>query len=384
MNSRNIPTLLGFILILLITACTRDDKDPKANLPAKLSIVKGNHQAAFFGEYLPDTLVLQVIPKDTLPANRYFVSYKLTQGNGEVKELNYGYYAPGFVVPNRQGLLHLQWSLGCDVLAQKVVFYLYANSCSVNELQSNQCLPIDSVIFEASARKPKGWSKACGVRDNFSYSSSFTSYQNTLYLVNAGKGYTSTDEGVNWQQFPSSTPKSIRFLECNSKGHLYIVTDDNGLYYSADQARSWTEINTGILDSRYPIALLVEDNTLFVSFHFDGLYRSVNNGKFWKKLLVEGTYGEQYEFITRLPNGDLFLATNWNKIAKSINNGDTWQYQPVDHTYNSGQVTGMTVDHAGHLVIGSEYDGYLAVLSPQTLTGEVVSFIVPKLIPPAQ
>jgi photosystem II stability/assembly factor-like uncharacterized protein len=380
MNRITTRFIVWLSILTIALACKHEDEpDPQPVMQAKLSIVKGDRQTGFFGEYLPDSLVLKVTPTGTIPAGNFRVSYQITQGNGYMEPINNGIvYSNTYLQSDSKGMLKLRWNLGCNALQQKVVFYLYSNDCPAVDLQNNKCLPIDSVSFAAAAKQPSGWSRACGVGSSFSFQPSFASHQNRIYFVNGGVAYSSTDGGINWNAFPASTPQDIRFLKCNSQGYLYALTENKGVFYSRDQGVSWTEINTGILDHRYPLALVVEDDNLFVSFYFDGLYRSKNNGAFWKKLLIEGKYHEEYQYITRVPNGDLFLFDKWSTLFKSSNNGDKWQRQSLNYRYSSGTKGEMAIDHAGHLVIGDEYNGYLAVLSPATLTGEVVSFYTPE------
>ncbi len=372
-------TWCGLFLLVAMAAChTNDDLPPARPSGASLELVKGDGQKGQFGAVLADSLVMRVVLRDTALRNRLTVTYRIKSGNGYVEGSSSG-FSGAVLKPDGKGNVRARWSLGCNTPTQAVTFYLYPDSCT-GYVPNLRCKPLDSLTFEATAGKPTGWSRACGIRfAGDPYSSTFTACAGKVYAVAGGKAFRSEDDGVNWTVLSSPAgDDEVKLLKCNSQGHVYIVTQNRGVFYSTDYGGSWTAINNGILDHRYPLDLVVEDNTLFVSFYFDGLYRSTNNGAFWKKLLIAGRYQEEYNHVTRMPTGDLYLFDKWGKLFKSTNNGDNWQLRDPGYNYVRSPVGDMATDQAGNLVIGSSYDGYLAVLSPATLTGNVTSFYTPE------
>ncbi|CAA9242676.1 MAG: GH74 [uncultured Cytophagales bacterium] len=371
-------TWAGLFLLVAMAAChTNDDLPPARPSGASLELVKGDGQKGQFGALLADSLVMRILVRDTTLRNKLTVTYKMKTGNGYVEEYHSGFPGTG-LRPDAKGIVRGRWSLGCNSTTQAVTFYLYPDSCT-GYVPDARCKPLDSLTFEATAGKPTGWSRACGIGFVDPYGSAFTACAGKVYAVAGGKAYRSEDDGVNWTELsPPAGNDPVKLLKCNGQGHVYVVTENQGVFYSKNQGGSWTEINNGILDHRYPLDLVVEDNTLFVSFNFDGLYRSTNNGAFWRKLLVGGRYGEEYAHVTRMPSGDLYLFDKWSKLFKSTNNGDNWLLQDLGHNYARSPAGDMAADQAGNLVIASSYDGYLAVLSPATLTGSVTSFYTPE------
>ena len=207
---------------------------------------------------------------------------------------------------------------------------------------------------------PQGWAKACGVN----FGGQFAAPQNStsIYYVSSGAVYFSTDGGITWQQL-KTLPQNVQAhdLKFNSRGDFYLLTENDGIYYSTDAGTTWQAINTGIIDHRYPLTFVVEDTALFVSFYFDGLYRTTNNGDYWKKLLIGGKYYEEYSNVTRLPDGSLYLNDKWGTIFRSADNGDNWQQVIVSYQYLRSPVSDINSDADGNLVLASSYDGLLAV-----------------------
>ncbi|GAA3930670.1 sialidase family protein [Hymenobacter algoricola] len=373
-----LPYLLAGGLLALTTACEKDrptPQNPPAPAPtATLTLVRGDQQTSTYGASLPDSLVLKVTPAAAKAAQDYVVTFKMRVGNGSVEAAPSGLAQSNTLLVDRKGLARTRWSLGCNAQQQKVTFYLLAPGC-----QGPGCLPLDSVSVTATAQKPTGWSRACGPSPSRGPAAEFCNCAGGLYALFGGLPYTSTDEGVNWRPLTAPVPnEDVQFLKCNSAGTLYALLRNSGVYTSTNKGATWTAINNGILDHRYPIGLQVEDNAVFVSFYFDGLYRTTTNGGFWRKLLLDGKYYEQYSFLTRHPNGSLYVFDKWSALFKSTDNGDNWQKQTTSSQYIGSPAYDMAVDNAGNLVVASSYDGYVATLSPVTLTGSVTSFYTPQ------
>ncbi|RAK70166.1 WD40/YVTN/BNR-like repeat-containing protein [Hymenobacter edaphi] len=371
--------LLTGAALLALGSCEpkkKEDPRPTDPVPARLTLVRGGTQSGTFGAFVPDSVVLQVQPAGNAPANGYLVSYRLT-GNGYVEAANNWGMPRGLLRADARGRIRVRWSLGCDLLQQKTTFYLFDASCA--DPSQGQCTPLDSVSARATARQGSGWVRACGGEPmSGGLQSSICNCAGRLYMVMGGKGYASQDEGVNWRLLPLPAVNDyVRFLKCNSRGTVYALMENSGVHVSNDQGATWTAVNNGILDHRYPIDLVAEDNNVFVSFFNDGLYRSTNNGGFWRKQLVAGQYWEQYSLLTRLPGGELFLVDKWSNLFKSTDNGSNWLRQTPAAQYVRSQVTALAVDHTGNLVVGSG-DALLAVLNPASLTGTVSSFYTPQ------
>lgn len=357
---RSFPILA---LLCLLFGCTREKDDGPS---ASLSVIRGDKQSGIYGELLNDTIVLQIAPVDT--SGLFRIKYEAVQGNGTLEHL--GNYLTGVLpAPDRQGVIKVRWRLGCNSATQKIRFSVYP-AAAVNwegEVAAGQA-PLDTLVISAAGQPPVGWGRACGCEVRYPYRFKiFTHDNNRLYMVNAGLYY-SGDQGINWYKV-AGIPHWSDIVEAqfNSKGWLYVLTKDHGVYYSRDLA-SWESINNGILDYRDPTAFLVEDSTLFVSFYFDGPYKTDNNGAFWRKLLVGGN-SQRFYHIRRHPNGNIYLIDDWGDLKLSENYGRTWQHIAVSYQYLPHSINDFNIHPDGTLYLGGD-DATISALSPVTYTGE--------------
>jgi hypothetical protein len=184
--------------------------------------------------------------------------------------------------------------------------------------------------------------------------------------------YYSDDKGINWYPV-SGVPDwgGIVDAQFNSKGWLYMVTRYNGVYFTQDLI-SWQSINNGILDHRDPTAFTVEDSMLFVSFYFDGPYKTDNNGGFWRKMLVGGE-SQRFYFIRRHPNGNLYLFDDWGTLKLSENNGKNWSSAGLGYLYVPYSEYDFEIGKDGLLYVGAG-DATISAVSPDTYTGERHSY----------
>lgn len=362
-----IATLL-VVTVFSFLSCEKDKTSSPKNSPSgRLEIIHGDNQSGYFNEYLPDSIVVKA--KSGNIHSNYLIKWKMIRGNGSIDDGNY--YLEAYPVDST-GLLELKWRLGCDNNIQKVMLYLYVDS---TRNQYGKLIyysnPSDSLVISATGTKPTGWARACGCEKDSYYAKIISYDNNTLYLVNESLYY-SKDDGLNWYEV-DGFPELGEAVDAafNSLGWLYVLTENNGICYTKD-FKSWEFINNGILDYRNATTFFVDDTTLFVSFYFDGPYRTTDNGQFWRKLIVD-TEGDSYYHFKRHPNGDLYVFDSWDNLWHSTNNGENWDKVDLDYQYTNYKVEDFVIDTDGTIYIGSG-DASLSVLSSDTYTGTVHSF----------
>ncbi|MGN7785836.1 WD40/YVTN/BNR-like repeat-containing protein [Niabella sp. 22666] len=357
------------LFLIVITGCSKKvDADAPPGRYGSFEIIKGAGQQGILGEFLSDTLTVKVSLK--APFKRYVIKPEILQGNGEVQEqgdLSY-IYTPAI---GRDDIRKFTWKLGCDQNFQKVKFKIYADTLTGQYASLDAVHVMDSIVVDATGAKPSGWGRACGISYlDFFNAKIISNDQKTLYLISRGI-YRSTDSGVNWVKMGAPFWESIVDAQFNSQGWLYLLTYSQGICYSKD-LKSWTFINNGLLDHRMPTSFLVEDTAMYVSFYFDGPYRTTNNGDFWRKLFVSNS-SQRVHQITRHPNGNLYLADDWHNIFISRDQGNNWSRPLIDYQYRRSQVYSLAIDADGYLYIGAG-DATISKLSPNTYSGEVHQF----------
>ncbi|MEO8415927.1 MAG: hypothetical protein ABI472_19865 [Ginsengibacter sp.] len=353
----------GFFLLLAVGCKKESDLPSTTNGTGKLILVKGGNQSGVFGELLPDTIILKLTSSHA--SDHFSVTYSLLQGNGQVEQNGYSVNRP--IQKDSAGTLAINWRMGCNNTVQKLRFYIYTDSSNYYFYG----VPSDSITITANAVKPNGWCRSCGYTTTDFLFSKVIADNDVLYLVDAGL-LSSTDGGLNWYKI-NGIPYSDEIMNAqfNSNHWAYVLTKEHGIYFSKDM-KQWEAINTGLLDMRDPTAFLVEDTALFVSFYFDGPYRTINNGNFWKKLIV-GSGTQRVNYIRRHPDGRLMLFDDWQDFKISADNGDTWQPAPLSSKYVNYEVYDFKIATDGKLYIGSG-NATLAILDPYTYEGEVHTY----------
>ena len=374
------------LCLLLLAACKKDNNQPELTWPedgriSAIELISGDKQAGIFGETLKDSIVMKVSGREG-KSRIYWLKYRFLEGNGNVK------VAPSdpfeyvdISRPDNDGYVKLKWELGCNKEEQELLVLLYSDSIYYNPDYAPNKPADDSVIVSAKGSKPTGWGKSCGCEINDYYSSGIFSHNGKLYLVspNARNGglYMSEDGGINWmplQGFPFSDEiVSARFGENN---RLYVLTRNSGVYYS-DNLSNWSSLNNGLLGFSYPSAFLIAPNFMYVSFEYNGLFRSADKGAFWKKILVENGYATPYRFISRNANNDLYLFDKWDTFYVSKDNGDSWKSIFIDYQYRRSTIEDFKTGPDGKLYIGSG-DATLAIISPDTFDGITKSYYTPN------
>jgi hypothetical protein len=361
---------LSYLLILILLGCEEDNPKPVKKY-ADLDIISGNKQSGKTSEALASEIVLRVTPINNQYKRENFYIEQRSQEDGLITASSSS--ITGLISADQTGVIKAIWKLGCLKKDQAITLYLYySDSCTWLTLKP--CVPIDSVQVTATASTPQGWNKACGIYEVDQFNTRIRTYNNTQYAVNSGKLYRAEmDEGMFWREVPGVPVDDIFDFGFTSTGKVYALTETHGVYKS-DDLQTWTSTSNGILDPRYPISLLVEDTTVYVSFLFDGLYRMrPAQSNFWKKLLINGKYYEEYEWVTRHPNGNLYLVDKWDDYWVSSNSGNSWTHIPIQYKYVNYQTEDLKIHSSGQIYIGSG-DASLAILNPETYTGTLHTY----------
>jgi hypothetical protein len=342
---------------------------------AILEKVHGDFQSGTTGTFLNDTLVLAVKVKLSSLKVKDFEILAKTKKGGKIQSNGLQWTGSSNVVAaDDKGIFKVRWSLGCDQPNQILVFYLFhRDSCQVQQILNGSCIPIDSVSFSAVASTPPGWNRSCGIDGTDRYNTKIRKFNDQIFAVSQGTLYKGViSETLYWEKLENVPVADIHDFGFNSKGWLYLITDNHGLYLSQD-LHTWAATSVGILDPRNPIGLLVEDSVVYASFYFDGLYRLRTNETVWKKLLINGIYWDEYHFPTRHPNGNLYTVDKWGDYWVSANSGDSWKNLFIEYKYRNYQTEDLKINSSGLIYIGSG-DASLAILSPDTYTGQLYSY----------
>ncbi|HEX9376372.1 MAG TPA: glycosyl hydrolase [Actinomycetota bacterium] len=192
-------------------------------------------------------------------------------------------------------------------------------------------------------------------------------HADTVFIATATGGvWKTTDAGVTFQRaWPQRLTQSIGAVAFGSDGILYAGTGEagpgggsityggNGMYRSADFGVTWTHIGLGnsgaisriAVDPTNPQRVFVAAaGSLFVPGHQRGVYRSVDGGAHWQRVLAPVTSTSGAADLSMDPtNPQKLYATMWDHIRhpnlrvyggtgsgayRSTDGGTTWELMP--------------------------------------------------------
>jgi photosystem II stability/assembly factor-like uncharacterized protein len=142
----------------------------------------------------------------------------------------------------------------------------------------------------------------------------------TIYAVASGGVFYSTNGGESWTQ--SINIKYVNSLYVDTKGVLW-ASSISGILNSTDNGVHWT--NIGLQDYNIQSFVIASDGSFIAGANaggfenfYGGIYKSTNNGAFWKKV------------NTNYSNSLLVSQNNWIigntnvGLQYSTDNGDSW------------------------------------------------------------
>ena len=176
-----------------------------------------------------------------------------------------------------------------------------------------------------------------------------------------GVGLTgSEDNGESWRNSDDGFVRDVHVsklvIDPNNNNIFYATTqgeteytdkvgDGAGVFKSTDRGNNWTQINNG-LNSLETNVLAVDPNNsdvLYLGTDDDGIYKSINGGENWKKLIPTASFGVGDIIVDPQDSNNVYMGTvDYFRLSesrgvlgdfgvyKSTDGGTTWE------EFNSG------------------------------------------------
>ena len=176
-----------------------------------------------------------------------------------------------------------------------------------------------------------------------------------------GVGLTgSEDNGESWRNSDDGFVRDVHvsklIIDPNNNNVFYATTqgeteytdkvgDGAGVFKSTDRGNNWTQINNG-LNSLETNVLAVDPNdsdVLYLGTDDDGIYKSINGGENWKKLIPTASFGVGDIIVDPQNSNNVYMGTvDYFRLSesrgvlgdfgvyKSTDGGTTWE------EFNSG------------------------------------------------
>ncbi len=305
-------------LAFLLFSCERDQPGPKPEQkpqPVYYSYPYGDEQFTEAGQYLPDSIGIQIWNYDTYRLLKGMqVKFRVLSGGGTVDD--------DTVITNEEGRAFTHWKLGTsshkqvlsatitdtsDSLVYSVRYNAYGFRTDVWDTLYCWGLPYIESILVDTLRKQ-------------SYGIKFD-YRSPTGLYSRGERF------FDWN-FTGTECDYETSLSLDRDGNIFMNGSYRGVTMSSDQGKTWTPVNMPeplqSLGNYYSIRLYTINGIIWIYNTSGTLYRSADMGISWSADTAGFGRILQLTHLTGHPGGTVFVLID-GKIHKSADNGLTWK-----------------------------------------------------------
>lgn len=302
-----VPLLL--LPVLIFNACnTYNDPSIETVVSYNVSYMNPN-QVSIGGEYLKDSISVQVYNyKSPQNMSGFTVEFTVIKGGGKVDQQ--------IVKTKATGKASTRWKLGLDSFTQLIKA----------KVTSPEGVILPETTLMAHGILPNAWNEV----DIYPLSNLFDLAADTVnhisWMISSGGIYKRGIDFLDWQQLYIPKLQSVRGIEIDKNGVIYVATWNGELYKSTDNALTWIKCTNPIPNRSYSFYFwITNDGDLWATSYDTGLYHSDDGGKTWTNP-ANGT--DKNDFITgiyRLKDGALLSVFGTSQqLKKSVDNGKTW------------------------------------------------------------
>jgi hypothetical protein len=329
------------LLVICFFGCKKDKKlNPADEYGLKIELIQGNSQKDTIGNPLRDSIVVKVT-NNGVPATNYIVQFKRS-GCEDI--------TPAEKTTSANGLASYSWYLSGETGGQLLDIILLDNNRNKKDSTAATAVGIAT---------SHGWHRS-GCVQSFPV--------NTVSELNSGRliaslntldyPYYSDDDAVSW--YPLKTfPKNyfISKIISDPQNDIFLATQDNGVFYSNDEGKTWLSRSSGISDPTGFADMAYTHSGHLIFTTNSGVYISGDKGLTWTYANSGLPAGQSVNPCEQL-NGDLYIIGADAELYKSINGGVSWVNQGTGlGNFLLASVESVFIDDNGDMYIGSPHNG---------------------------
>jgi photosystem II stability/assembly factor-like uncharacterized protein len=177
-----------------------------------------------------------------------------------------------------------------------------------------------------------------------------------LYAGTADQGvYRSDDAGATWRAWGLDT-LAVPYLSVASDGQVvYAATWGEGVFRRGRTGARWSEVNDGIAAEHrdvYRVAVNpTEASTVFVATASGGVYRTLNGGGTWERVLPSP--GAAYAVAVAPGPGAAVYAGTVDGLYRSGAGGDPGSWEPFNAGLQGRAVRSLGIGPQGSVYLGT-------------------------------
>lgn len=197
-----------------------------------------------------------------------------------------------------------------------------------------------------------------------------------IALVGCSDTFPSPDSSITWERLSLPRIDIVDQLVITPTGTHLVVIDKR--IYRKEANSNWTEVLNWSNVYASPVMHVLTDGTIHVGIGEYGV-RSTDDGLTWQS---SGLYG--MNVIVDLPGGTIYAGYSGGMFL-STDGGVTWSYE---ERFRSHNITSMTVDRSGHLIVADNYyeaqllrleNDWVPIPFPPSITGGISELDVDSL-----
>lgn len=298
--------VFGVLVLFFITSCSKYP-DPASELIRGYSFFRtGSDQRAWAGEFLKDSILLQINGQRGLTAGMR-VEFNVLTGGGELTR--------PFTIVNESGIAYTRWKTGSSSHKQIV-------KASIYDLNGDF---LSSTNFMSYAFRPGTWDTIEEQPEATMWDLAADTVNNQTYMISSGQLFRQSERYYDWVAINTDNLGGLTSIEIDSRNHLYISSYNGDVYASADKGLRWNKCTRPFTGKNNYIELFVSNNNdVWVSSAGNKLLRSKDEGVTWEDASAGLSDGDGLGEIYQYPDGTFFFRTTNYRLFRSDDDGKSW------------------------------------------------------------
>lgn len=169
----------------------------------------------------------------------------------------------------------------------------------------------------------------------------------TFYLAGWNGLYTSTDNGITFQEMTSGLPMKKAYTVFAAADGTVFAGLQCGVFAATPVAAVWHERNSG-LNSEYVTCLNKDaQNNIYAGTMYSGLFRAAQPFGTWERILTT----EQVHSLLILNDTVMFASSALDGLYRTTDNGTSWTQMMSSFYFKSA--LGLCLTDSGHMMMGT-------------------------------